>query len=85
MRACLYFYDPLTAGKFPSFEKKYLKKDAETHAIVLLQYLGQRVQATARNLLGEAGGGAGNQRAAVLIVTITVRTSDITIHSQTCS
>lgn len=36
------------------------------HAIVLLQYLGQREQITPRNLLGEAGGGAGNQRAAVL-------------------
>lgn len=66
MRACLYFYDPLAVGKLATFEKKIKKKDAETYAIVLLQYLGQRAQITHRNLLGEAGGGAGNQRAAVL-------------------
>lgn len=66
MRACLYFYDPLTVGKLKSFEKKIKKKDAETSAIVLVQYLGQRAQITPRNLLGQAGGRAGNQRAAVL-------------------
>lgn len=66
MRACLYFYDPLTVGKFASFEKKIKKKDAEMYPIVLLQYLGQRAQITPRNLLGQAGGGARNQRAAVL-------------------
>lgn len=90
MIACLYFYDPVTVGKLTSSKKK---KDAEV-SVIVLQYLGQRGQVTRyRNLPGEPGGGAGNQRSATLcrvelIMTITInhkqfaaRTSDITSHS----
>lgn len=89
MRACLYFHDPLTVGKFAIFEKKIKKKDAETYAIVLLQYLGQRESKshpeTSWERQVEEQEIKEQQCCAVQIVTITVSTSDITSQSQACS